>query len=600
MTTLLVGSVVIIVSSVTVYAQDVRSYFYQDITQNIQVHTNASIHVDEIQTYDFTGEYHLGYRSILHKDIGAITNITVTDQLTGEAYTYSYSKLDKANPYSWGKYTTYEQNGSTIIEWYYDLGSNPHNIHAWKLSYTVHGAVGFYSDHDQLYWNMFTDYNVPISNVQAHIELPQTIISQSQSFYTTKSHVSSVYGLEGRTFYFSSTHIFPHESVTIAAGWQKGMILQQAYWKDWVQLYTWYLISLGVILASIFIGIVYWFFAEKYKKGRGTIIPEYSPPQNLTPAMAQLIATERINDSTWPATIVDLAVRGYIKIINEQRENTALFTFMRNWLPLKGYRIEKVKEYTTDTQMYEYEKTFLDLLFKDTPGIFSTIDFAKKINSQILGASEFRKQIVEIVKILYKETSDDTHAYIVPLTAKDWTLKLGWLNNRLVWQIGLLFLLFPLIIANENLLLPQTQYTVLGLSVIISLIGLYISIKLNPRLNAQGFLLRDDWRGFKLYLEKAEQYRLQNLTPETFEKYLPYAMIFGIEKQWAKNFDSMNMQVPLWYGTTGYVTGSNGGMSDEAFSASVFSSSFSLSFTSAFASSGVSGASGGGGGAGAS
>ena len=53
------------------------------------------------------------------------------------------------------------------------------------------------------------------------------------------------------------------------------------------------------------------------KKGKGTIIAEYEPPHNLPPAMAELIVTERSTDRAWSATIVDLAVRGYVKIEEE-------------------------------------------------------------------------------------------------------------------------------------------------------------------------------------------------------------------------------------------------------------------------------------------
>ena len=57
--------------------------------------------------------------------------------------------------------------------------------------------------------------------------------------------------------------------------------------------------------------------------------------------------------------------------------------------------------------------------------------------------------------------------------------------------------------------------------------------------------------------------RLQNLTPELFERYLPYAMIFGIEKKWAKAFEAMHLSPPQWYATSGYVAsftpGSPGG-----------------------------------------
>jgi uncharacterized membrane protein len=131
--------------------------------------------------------------------------------------------------------------------------------------------------------------------------------------------------------------------------------------------------------------------------------------------------------------------------------------------------------------------------------------------------------------------------------------------------------------------------------VIWAIVTLIISIKYNPRLSKEGRIFKEEWLGFKLYLETAERYRMQNLTPEIFEKYLPYAIIFKIEKEWAKNFDSIITSEPVWYGHTVH-GGHVGGVTN--FSASSFSTSFSSSLSSAFASSGASGASGGGGSAG--
>ena len=84
---------------------------------------------------------------------------------------------------------------------------------------------------------------------------------------------------------------------------------------------------------------------------------------------------------------------------------------------------------------------------------------------------------------------------------------------------------------------------------------------------------------------------MQNLTPELFEKYLPYAMIFGIEKKWSKNFESLIHSNPTWYHSSGFVAGS-GMATAQSFSVSGFSTSFSSSFSSAFSSSGGGGSGG--------
>ncbi len=105
-----------------------------------------------------------------------------------------------------------------------------------------------------------------------------------------------------------------------------------------------------------------------------------------------------------------------------------------------------------------------------------------------------------------------------------------------------------------------------------------------------------------MYLQVAEKYRLQNLSPDLFERYLPYAIIFNVEKQWAKAFRSVSMAIPSWYSSSGapatyFFLSSKG----RGFSPEVFSASFSSSIRSAFSipsGSGVGGGSAGGGGGG--
>ena len=103
--------------------------------------------------------------------------------------------------------------------------------------------------------------------------------------------------------------------------------------------------------------------------------------------------------------------------------------------------------------------------------------------------------------------------------------------------------------------------------------------------------------GFKLFLEVTEKNRMENITPDMFEKFLPYAMIFGVEKKWAQKFESFTMPPPQWYGHSGFYA-SGGSSPVGGFSPSAFATGFSASFATSFAQSGGGGASGGGGGAG--
>src|SRR5438045_6533251 len=89
-------------------------------------------------------------------------------------------------------------------------------------------------------------------------------------------------------------------------------------------------------------------------------------------------------------------------------------------------------------------------------------------------------------------------------------------------------------------------------------------------------------------------------SPELFEKYLPYAMAFGVEEQWARAFKDIYKEPPQWYsGGTGPFNALNFSQSISKMSnaaASSMSSSPSSSGSGGGGSSG--GGSGGGGGSG--
>lgn len=567
-----------------VWAQENRSYQYDKIDVSIQVNKDSTFDVTEIQTYNYVGEYHKGWRSVSLNKISSITDAQVFDGATNQPLKYSSDKLDKYNPASWGYYTTYKENGAQVIEWYYNLKDT---THVWVLKYKVHGGIGFYKDHDEVYWNIFTDYSVPVLRTTAKVALPANNfssdqetawlywrISPSEPEQKTNQNPYVQKKDNGNYEFIIDTPIAPKGIVTIAAGWPKGLIDQKSFWWDWIFLNWGYLLAVLIIILSIIFYTGYWYFTERYHQGRGTIIPQYEPPKNLRPAMAELIATENLSSRTWPATIVDLAVRGYVKIKEEEKR----------FFSARNYSIEKAKDYLEDGKLEDFEKIFLENVF-DGKDVFST----SQIKKDLMRARKLSMRMNKLVDKLYRSTNKKTKAYEIALTNK---------KNLSSNFIGLFVFCATIFYFSLE---AKTHFPSFMFPIFATIFCSWLLralIKYNPRLNKEGQILREEWLGFKMYLEKAEKYRLQNLTPDLFEKYLPYAMIFGIEKKWAKNFDSLNIQPPSWYvsssSSTGFSSGATGG-----FSASAFSSSFSSSFSSAFSSSGGSGGAGGGGGGGA-
>ena len=126
-----------------------------------------------------------------------------------------------------------------------------------------------------------------------------------------------------------------------------------------------------------------------------------------------------------------------------------------------------------------------------------------------------------------------------------------------------------------------------------------------PKRTEAGTQRAEELLGFKLYLSVAERFRLQNAPLDKFATFLPYAMVFSVEKKWAKRFEGITISAPQWYGGVWSAQAAT-----QSFSPAAFSKSFTSSFTSSmsratgssssgFGGGGFSGGGGGGGGGGA-
>ena len=47
--------------------------------------------------------------------------------------------------------------------------------------------------------------------------------------------------------------------------------------------------------------------------------------------------------------------------------------------------------------------------------------------------------------------------------------------------------------------------------------------------------------------ERIKFHNAPEKTPQLFEKHLPYAMVLGVEKKWAKQFENIYTAPPSWY-----------------------------------------------------
>jgi len=617
-----------------------RSYYYDNIDTKIIVNNDSTLTVEESQTYNYTGKYTVGWRSIDLNKLGSITDVEVFDGATGQKLTKLSQRpiTDSTLPTTrdYGKYATFKSDNHQNIEWYYDMANTQHT---WILKYNVHGAIEFGKDADRLYYNIFTDYDVSVKNALVKVIMPTNTGLAGWAYRTQAKKIEQF--IDDNKIVFNSTDFQPKEALTVDITFPKNIITKSAFWKDWLSINYGYLGSAIIIVLSILVALIRWIVTEVMPKGRGTIVPQYEPPQNLPPAMAQIIVTERITPKSWISTLIDLAVRGYVKIEEDKKKNiqlNAIFFFFNtilitgillaiipsginsNKTPMivfivifllftalifiksrksgklnlfcQEYVVSKLKPFDDDKTLREYEKKYLEALFASSD-TFSTREIKKQRGSS--RSTQMQEDMRLAEKLLKDEMDTKTEAFDNKLSKESYIVLVAFI---LAFVIGSTIAVQDKI---TELGLPAQAITLISITIACT-VALKIFFKFEARLSQKGREMKEEWLGFKMYLEVAEKYRMQNLTPDLFEKYLPYAMIFGVEKKWAKNFEAMHLPPPNWYHSAIVAGSIEGHGSTSTFSPSYFSSSFISSFTSSFSSSGGGGgggsAGGGGGGGG--
>jgi hypothetical protein len=301
---------------------------------------------------------------------------------------------------------------------------------------------------------------------------------------------------------------------------------------------------------------------------------QYDPPAGLTPGEAGTLLDNSADMRDVTATLVDLAVRGYLRI--EERDDRKLFGLIGS----RDYVLHRLEPPAGGTALAPHEQRVLDGVFS---GHGSSVELSELEN-------EFYRELPGIRTSLFEELlgRDCYHARPDQVRAR--------------WMTGGVFAgIFVAGVGGglaSRFLLTPVPFVVAGAVVALILVGFGAVM---PARTETGSRTLELVLGFEEFLRRVESEHFKRVIldkPELFDRYLPYAMAFGVEKQWARAFDGIYTQPPTWY------VGSSGA----DFSASRFSHSLatmSARASSTLASSprsssgsGFSGGSSGGGGGG--
>jgi len=394
------------------------------------------------------------------------------------------------------------------------------------IKYTVADGLKFFDDHDELYWNVTGDeWDVPIGNASATVTLPVgTTNIRAKAFtgaYRSRGEDAEVQVVGNGVEAHTTVPLAFHEGLTVAVAFDKGFVHEPTS-AERTMLFlrsNWPL----VFPFLAFFGM----FSLWWKTGRDPrlrpIAAQYEPPDKLTPGEVGTLIDNSVDMKDITASIVDLAVRGYLTIEEKQKEH-----MMGLWSD-KDYVFHLKKPAAEWTSLKAHEQELLAGLFSD--GAASDVSLAELHNS-------FYKNIPGIKNDIFAALVSDGYYRRRPDSVRSTYLGAGLV-------VGFLSIWGGPIIA-RNLGMAPFTYIIAGIltGAVICAFGWFM-----PARTVTGARTLEGILGFEDFLAHVEADRFNRMikTPEMFEKFLPYAMALGVEKNWSKAFQNIYTQPPSWY-----------------------------------------------------
>ena len=515
---------------------------------------------------------------------------------------YRITNVRASSPDASGEVRTEEHLGSGVTEMAYLIGDEDDTevgVHDYRVTFDVEGWVNSAGypweagplERDELYLDVLTHWDIPVEQVSVQVDAPAGVLEVA--CYDASGECTA--GASGPTASFAVDRVEPHQPLTIAVAYPAGTfggvepVLQERWAVDRAFEIT---PATGGLAAVVALGGGLLLTRRFRHRGRNeeyagltpglvpaagqaaavsparrtTVAVQFAPPAGLRPGQLGTLVDERADPRDVTATVIDLAVREYVRIVKLPDGDG-------------DWRLDRSTK--PDHDLRPYERTLLRQVFAGQ-GVYSV-----RLSDL---RTTFAESMAQVQGALYDEVTE-----------------LGWFRGspkaaRSAWSLRALgVLLLGLVVT--LVLAVRTHWALVGVPVVLLGVVALVLTSAAPARTAEGSAVLAQTQGFRRYLETAEANQLRFEEGEDlFSRYLPFAVAFGLTERWAAVFAELAAQgralaEPTW------LLGTAGGYPFWAAAGSLGHelTSFTSAATSAFSapapgSSGGSGFSGGGGG----
>jgi uncharacterized membrane protein YgcG len=491
-----------------------RQLKIEKFSAEIFIQPDASLDVNESIDVNFIGAWHGLYRTI------------PVEYVTPQGFNYSlFVKLVGVTDAAGQPLKVESSRQGHYLKWkiYVDDATDvDRTIH---LHYLVRNGLKFFEDHDELYWNVTGDeWDVPVNDASAQILLPAGVTGVRTNVFTGS------FGSRARNGEASTSGSIVevsmdrplsfHEGLTVAVAFDKGFVKEpgtadligQFFESNW-----------PIFLPILIFFLMFWLWSRGRGPRVGPVAVQYEPPDGLTPAEAGTLVDEQAAMRDITATIVDLAVRGYLVI--EEKEKSGVMGLLHS----KEYVFHMKIGPNDWTSLKAHERVLLGGIFSN--GGQPDVELSSLQN-------QFYKNLPSIKGGIFDELMERGYFQHRPDYVRG-----GFITGAIV--TGVLLFFMGTAMSQKMGMAPAPFFVAAILSAgIIAAFGWFM-----PARTADGAKALAGVLGFEDFLTHVESDHMNRIsqTPETFEKFLPFAMALGVEKKWVGAFQNIYSQPPSWY-----------------------------------------------------
>jgi len=489
----------------------------------LQVRQGGVTHARETIVYEFGGKSELRrsfvtkiHDSVTKDRVFKIENVRATSPDGGPA---------KVSTSSSGTTTTVKVSGGQA-----------NGRHTVVLEYDLRGTIAQIGGGEELRWTAIGGWKVPVDDAQVTVGGGTPIrsincfsgaldsnLGCSQFYFSDHAHTQAL---------FKQGRLLPDEYMTVIVGFPAGATGGKAIYERRHTAATAFSVNgvtgtalLGLLILLLGgVGVLYMLrgrdarvVAQKAAEGDQAPVAgaEFEPPDGVRPGQIGTLIDEQADVIDVTATIVDLAVRGYLLIEEEDREVTGKL----------DWELQRLQRPVND--LLPYEQLLLDALFTAPDGGPRA---AVKLSE--LGGT-FSAQLARVRSAMYADV-----------------VQQGWFARRpdtvrSRWTIAG-FVLTGIGVAATIALALFTDLALIGLAVVVAGAALAYGGQYMPAKTARGATVLAHTIGFRAFLERgaipAEGQGGPQQRIALFSRFLPYAVVFDLVPMWAKTVEDAGVR----------------------------------------------------------